>query len=61
MRVIALIEESDTIRRILAHLGLWASRKISGGERAPPEQAKSQDGSRPQTIPLTYDPVSDIT
>jgi len=50
MRVIALIEDSAVIERILSWLGLWGPLPACGpsppGERAPP--------------PLTYHPVPDI-
>ena len=29
MRVIALIEDSDVVRRILTHLGRWQPKRIS--------------------------------
>ena len=39
MRVIALIDNADVIRRILEHLGRWAPRETRQCPRAPPEPA----------------------
>ncbi len=54
MRVIALIEDPDVIRRILTHLGRWAPREEARRERAPP--GKSERAG----VELTYHPVPDI-
>ena len=37
MRIVALIDESDVIERILRHLGLWAQGVRVSPARAPPE------------------------
>jgi hypothetical protein len=51
MRVIALINDPQVVRRILEHLGRWAPLPV---ERGPPAQAPGA------AIPLTYRPVPDI-
>ena len=53
MRVIALIEDTEVIRRILEHLGLWNPRPVPG--RGPPGGGKVAEA-----LPLTYHPVPDI-
>ena len=53
MRVIALIEDTEVIRRILEHLGLWNPRPVPG--RGPPGGAKVAEA-----LQLTYHPVPDI-
>ena len=55
MRVIALIEDPEVIRRILEHLGLWAPL---AAERGPPPGFASWP--RHANLPLTYHPVPDI-
>lgn len=55
MRVIALIEEHQVIRRILEHLG---RRAPEPAERAPPAAAPNWPVNA--VIPLTYHPVPDI-
>jgi len=55
MRVIALIEDSGIIRRILEYLGLWAPLAT---ERSPPPGPASWP--RHASLPLTYHPVPDI-
>ena len=49
MRVIALIDDSDVVRRILEHLGGWAPEPT---ERGPPEAAT--DWPQNAVIPMTY-------
>ena len=56
MRVIALIEDSDAIRRILSHLGLWAPHQLARRNHGPP--APERPGPSPNA--LTYHPVPDI-
>ncbi len=56
MRVISLIEDSDVIRRILRHLGLWAPQQPLRRNHGPP--APELAGSSPNV--LTYHPVPDI-
>jgi hypothetical protein len=53
MRVIALTDDPQVVRRILAHLGRWAPLPT---ERGPPEL----DWPPGALIPLTYHPVPDI-
>ena len=55
MRVIALIEDPQIIRRILEHLGLWVPQVK---ERSPPLDPASWP--RYASLPLTYHPVPDI-
>ena len=55
MRVIALIEDAEVIRRILEHLGLWASQVK---ERSPPLNPASRP--RYASLPLTDHLVPDI-
>jgi hypothetical protein len=55
MRVIALIEDPGIIRRILDHVGLWASIAT---EQSPPLGPASWP--RRVDLPLLYDPVPDI-
>jgi hypothetical protein len=55
MRVVALIDEPQVVRRILEHLGRWAPLPT---ERGPPESAPQWPPGA--TIPLTYHPVPDI-
>jgi len=50
MRVIALIEDTAVIERILSWLGLWEPRRPGGP--SPPADSPS--------LPLTYHPVPDI-
>jgi hypothetical protein len=57
MRVIALIDDADVIRRILEHLGRWAPRQ---NQRAPPLQDIRDAGPTRSTWELTRHPVSDI-
>ncbi len=52
MRVIALIDDPGVVRRILEHLGRWAS------ERGPPAAAPTWPTNA--VIPLTYHSVPDI-
>jgi hypothetical protein len=52
MHVIALIDDTEVIRRILEHLGRWAPREVRRNQRAPPKQ--------PPVRELTYHPVPDI-
>ena len=56
MRVISLIEDSEVIRRILRHLGLWAPQQPPQRIHGPP--APELAGSSPNV--LTYHPVPDI-
>ena len=60
MHVIALIDDAAVIRRILEHLGRWASREMRRNQHAPPGDAKGIDGLEPPERELTYHPVSDI-
>ena len=60
MRVIALIDDTTVIRRILEHLGLWAPRQARKNQRAPPADGKSIDGLKPPVQEWTYHPVPDI-
>ena len=56
MRLMALIEDSPVIEKILKHLNRWDS--------CPPSQAPpTEDGHWPHhsQIPLTYAPLPDIT
>ena len=55
MRVIALIEDAEVIRRILEHLALWAPLPT---ERSPP--LGPANWPRYAELPLTYHPVLDI-
>lgn len=55
MRVIALIEEPEIIRRILEHLNRWAPEPA---ERDPPAQAPEWPSNA--VIPLTYHAVPGI-
>ena len=56
MRVIALIDDKAVIRKILAHLGLWAPQIAAGRGPGPP----APDPPRPAAPILTYHPVPDI-
>ena len=56
MRVISLIEDSEVIRRVLRHLGLWAPQQPPQKIHGPPEPGLA--GSSPNV--LTYHPVPDI-
>ncbi len=56
MRVIALIDDSAVIRKILHHLGLWASQQTPRTQIGPPVH-NSPEPSKPV---LTYHPVPDI-
>ena len=56
MRVIALIEDKAVIRRILTHLGLWATQVSAGKGPGPP----SPDPPEASAPILTYHPVPDI-
>ena len=60
MRVIALIDDTTVIRRILEHLGRWAPRQARKNQRAPPADGKRIDGSKPPVREWTYHPVPDI-
>ena len=60
MHVIALIDDAAVIRRILEHLGRWASREMRRNQHAPPGDAKGIDGLEPPERELTYHPVPDI-
>jgi Transposase zinc-binding domain/Putative transposase len=55
MRIIALIDDPQVVRRILEHLGRWAPLPV---ERGPP--AHAVDWPPGAVIPLTYHPVPDI-
>jgi hypothetical protein len=55
MRVIALIEAPEIIRRILEHLRRWAPEPTG---RDPPVPAPEWPANA--VIPLTYHPVPDI-
>ena len=55
MRVMALIEDPQVIRRILKHLGLWAPLAT---ERSPPLGPASWPGYA--SLPRTHHPVPDI-
>jgi hypothetical protein len=57
MRVIALIEEPEVIRSILAHLGLWQPEPPRAFERAPP---RADERARLPVAELTYHPIPDI-
>ena len=57
MRVIALIEQPNVVRRILMHLGLWCPAPPHGTERAPPHGIERLRHAAPH---LTYHPVPDI-
>jgi len=52
---IALIEDSEVIRRMLEHLGLWAPLP---SERSPPVDPASWPPYA--SLPLTYHPVPEI-
>lgn len=54
MRVIAIIDDPQVVRRILDHLGRWAPLPA---QRVPPDQPDWPPGT---VIPLTYHPVPDI-
>ena len=56
MRVIALIEDADVIRKILSHLDLWAPSQLLRPQHGPPIPHRS---GAPANI-LTYNPVPDI-
>ena len=56
MRVIALIDDKAVIRKILTHLGLWASQIAAGKGPGPP----SPDPPEASAQILTYHPVPDI-
>jgi len=49
MRIVALIDDPQVVRRILEHLGRWAPLPA---QRSPPELAA--DWPPGATIPLTY-------
>lgn len=57
MRVIALIEEPEVIRKILVHLGLWNPEPPRIANRAPPGRIEH---SAHALVPLTYPSVPDI-
>ncbi len=56
MRVISLIEDSEVIRRILRHLGLWAPQQPLRRNHGPP----FVDSPTAPPTALTYHPVPDI-
>jgi hypothetical protein len=56
MRVIALIEDADVIRRILRHMGFWAPEPVPKRDRSPP----ATDPPAASLDILTYHPVPDI-
>ena len=56
MRVIALIDDKAVIRKILAHLGLWAPQIVAGKGPGPP----APDPPEASAPILTYHPVPDI-
>jgi len=60
MHVIALIDDTAVIRRILVHLGRWAPRQARQNQRAPPGDAERIDGPKPLMCELTYHPVPNI-
>jgi len=55
MRIIALIEDPQVIRRIIEHLGQWAPQV---SERSPPLGPEAWPAHA--SLPLTYDSVPDI-
>ena len=56
MRVIALIDDTAVVRRILTHLGLWAPQVEAQRGPGPPAPDPPQ-----ASVPiLTYHPVPDI-
>jgi hypothetical protein len=57
MRVIALIDDAQVIRRILEHLGRWAPRPK---QRAPPPHFIGDAGPTQSISELTRHPVPDI-
>jgi hypothetical protein len=57
MRVIALIDNAEVIRRILEHLGRWAPRPK---QRAPPQRATGYAAPKQSTCELTRHPVPEI-
>jgi len=60
MHVIALIDDATVIRRILEHLGRWASRQVRQNQRAPPGDVKGMGGFKPPVREWTYHRVPDI-
>ena len=54
MHVIALIDDTAVIRRILEHLGRWAPRQARQNQRAPPGARKRTEESKPTPRELTY-------
>jgi hypothetical protein len=60
MRVIAVIEEQEVIRKILTHLGLWPIKaRPRPVAHAPPEMAAApfDDGSAPIADDYLTDPL----
>ena len=57
MRVIALIDDAEVIRRILEHLGRWALRQKP---RAPPQRRLDVERPTQALQELTYRPLPDI-
>jgi hypothetical protein len=58
MRIIALIDDSEIIKKILNHLGLWdVKRKVPPKAHGPPIEAFILDDSRP--IPCVEDYLID--
>jgi len=55
MRVISLIEDSQVIRRVLEHLGMWAPQVK---EQSPPLDSASWPAYA--SLPSTYHRVPDI-
>ena len=55
MRVIALIDDPQVVRRILEHLGLW---QPEASERSPP--VPSEAWAVNSLVPMTYHAVPDI-
>ena len=55
MRVIALIDDPPAVRRILEHLGRWASEAAGPGPPAPAPEWPAN-----AVIPLTYHSLPDI-
>jgi hypothetical protein len=54
MRLIALIDDPNVVRRILEQLGRWVPEPA---ERGPPA---APDWPRNAVIPITYHPVPDL-